>query len=80
MKLLPYPAVLAVLFALSACATVPDTAPPSVTEAPSLAKQDAPQMTGSRIPARRTEKMVNSISGQDYKDTANAQPAPLRMN
>jgi uncharacterized lipoprotein YajG len=79
MKLFPYLAALAALLVLSACATAPDTVP-TKNDAPRLAKQDAPEMTGSRIPARRTEKMVSATSGQDYKDTANAQPAPLKVN
>ena len=79
MKLSSYPAVLALLLVLSACAT--DSPPtPSQPNTQQLARQDAPRMTGSRIPARRTEKMVGATSGQDYSETANAQPAPLRSN
>jgi hypothetical protein len=80
MKLFSYPAVLAALLVLSACAATDAPTTPSQPSDPKLAKQDAPNMTGSRIPARRTEKMVSATSGQDYKDTANAQPAPLKMN
>ncbi|MGZ5203074.1 MAG: hypothetical protein ACXWC4_25190 [Telluria sp.] len=79
MRLLSSSAVLAALLGLSACATDAPTTP--TQPAPQqLARRDAPSMTGSRIPARRTEKMVGATSGQDYSETANAQPAPLRSN
>jgi PBP1b-binding outer membrane lipoprotein LpoB len=76
MKLSSYPAVFAAALVLSACATEAPTTPSQPNEQ-QLARQDAPGMTGSRIPARRTEKMVSATSGQDYRETANAQAAPL---
>jgi hypothetical protein len=36
-------------------------------------------ITGSRIPAKRTEKMVSQIGGKDYKDNKSLM-APLQSN
>jgi hypothetical protein len=38
------------------------------------------EITGSRLPTRRTEKMVSQIGGKDYKDNKSALPAPLQSN
>jgi len=40
----------------------------------------AAQITGSRIPAKRTEKMVSQIGGKDYKDNKSSLMAPLQSN
>lgn len=81
MKPLLHLAVLSSVRALSACATPatdePSASAPAARRAP-MVEQDT--LTGSRIPARRTEKMVGAVGAKDYQETSNAQPAPLRTN
>jgi hypothetical protein len=79
MKLFPYPAVLVALLGLSACASETNTTP-APAAAPKLVKQDAPGITGSRIPARRTEKMVGATTGKDYEENLNSKRQPLIVN
>ena len=51
------------------------------TSAASTSTTDAAaQITGSRIPAKRTEKMVSQIGGKDYKDNKSSLMAPLQSN
>jgi predicted small lipoprotein YifL len=38
------------------------------------------EITGSRLPTRRTEKMVSQIGGKDYKDNKSALAAPLEVH
>jgi predicted small lipoprotein YifL len=38
------------------------------------------EITGSRLPTRRTEKMVSQIGGKDYKDNKSALAAPLESH
>lgn len=69
-------AVLPVL--LAACATPAPT--PERDAAPAVAQRpiDSEDLqTGSRIPSRRTEKMVGRIGAQDYKETKQTLAAPL---
>ncbi len=40
----------------------------------------ATPITGSRIPAKRTEKMVSQIGGKDYNDNKSSLMAPLQSN
>jgi hypothetical protein len=85
MKALPHHAasVLAIAsFALLAgCASVHQEEAPAPLGAVATAGSDAPaSITGSRIPSRRTEKMVSQVGGQDYKDNKSALPAPLQSN
>jgi hypothetical protein len=38
------------------------------------------EITGSRLPTRRTEKMVSQIGGKDYKDNKAALVSPLEVH
>lgn len=72
-------AALAAVLALSACAT--DTTQPqqaAAGNAEKMARNEDSTLTGSRIPARRTEKMVGQIGAQDYKDNKQAAPSPMK--
>ena len=74
-------AVLAIA-ALSGCAAPP---PPASEPAPSAAAEARPvasneTITGSRIPSRRTEKMVGVIGAMDYKENKESLPAPLQSH
>lgn len=71
----------AVSFALAACASTqetPDT--PALGAAATSSTDTAAEITGSRIPAKRTEKMVSQIGGKDYKDNKSSLMAPLQSN
>jgi len=75
---------LALATLLAGCATPPaqDTQPAS-QPAPTAAEKAQPltqndTITGSRIPARHTEKMVSAVSAQDYKESTQILMAPLR--
>jgi uncharacterized lipoprotein YajG len=73
--------LVAVSALLSACASTPDAqALPAPGAAATSGTDAAVSLTGSRIPARRSEKMVSQVGGKDYQETAAAQPAPLRSN
>jgi hypothetical protein len=66
---------------LAGCASAPDPETPAPLGAAATSRSDAQlALTGSRIPARRTEKMVSQVGGKDYRETAQAQPAPLQSN
>jgi hypothetical protein len=83
MKAVPHCAALlvAVSFTLAGCAGTqasPDL--PALGAAATSGTDPAAQITGSRIPARRTEKMVSQIGGQDYKDNKSSLLAPLKSN
>lgn len=71
----------ALAFALAGCASTTEPADMPALGAASTSTTDAAtQITGSRIPARRTEKMVSQIGGQDYKDNKSSLMAPLQSN
>lgn len=83
MKAVPHCAALlvAVSFALAGCASTQDTPDSPALGAASTSTMDtAAAITGSRIPAKRTEKMVSQIGGQDYKDNKSALAAPLQSH
>lgn len=66
---------------LAGCASVHEAPAPAPLRAVATSGSDAAaNITGSRIPSRRTEKMVSQMSGQDYKDNKAALPAPLQSN
>jgi hypothetical protein len=66
---------------LGGCASVEEPEAPAPLGAASTSGSDAAAgITGSRIPSRRTEKMVSQIGGQDYKDNKSALAAPLQSN
>jgi len=71
----------AVLFALAGCASTQDTPDQPALGAASTSTSDAAtEITGSRIPSKRTEKMVSQIGGKDYKDNKSSLMAPLQSN
>jgi hypothetical protein len=71
----------AVSFALAGCASIQDTPDAPALGAASTSTTDAAtEITGSRIPAKRTEKMVSQIGGKDYKDNKSSLMAPLKSN
>ena len=71
----------AVLFALAGCAGTRDTPDQPTLGAASTSTTDgATEITGSRIPSKRTEKMVSQIGGKDYKDNKSSLMAPLQSN
>lgn len=66
------------LLGLTACATS------EAVPTPRAAQADAPEtplqsraITGSRIPAKTTEKMVYAVGGQDYADDVRGKMMPL---
>ena len=66
---------------LAGCASVHEQEAPATFGAATTSGSDAPaSITGSRIPSRRTEKMVSQIGGQDYKDNKSVLAAPLQSN
>lgn len=73
----------ALSFILAGCA---GTTGPATPDMPALGAAStsttaaATPITGSRIPARRTEKMVSQIGGKDYKDNKSSLMAPLQSN
>ena len=72
---------ISVPFVLAGCASAPDTPDMPAPGAVSTSATDtAATITGSRIPAKRTDKMVSQIGGQDYKDNKSALAAPLQSN
>jgi hypothetical protein len=87
MKALPHAAALVFAIAssgiLAGCAA--PQAPLNADEVPLGAAvtsqvDDKAEITGSRLPTRRTEKMVSQIGGKDYKDNKSTLQAPLRSN
>lgn len=70
-----------VVSVLAGCASTQDAPDLPALGAAATSRTDATaQITGSRIPAKRTEKMVSQIGGQDYKDNKSALVAPLQSN
>ena len=67
MKKMTIAAMMAVCASLTACATTeqPAGTPGAPEVKVSLLDSDS-TLTGSRIPARKTEKMVTGMTGQDY--------------
>jgi hypothetical protein len=73
----------ALSFILAGCASTHEPAAPDMPAlgAASTSSTDAAvQITGSRIPAKRTEKMVSQIGGKDYQDNKSSLMAPLQSN
>ena len=73
----------ALSFILAGCASTTEPAAPDMPAlgAASTSTADAAaSITGSRIPAKRTEKMVSQIGGKDYKDNKSSLMAPLQSN
>jgi len=68
-------------FALAGCAATQETPDmPALGAATTSSTDPAAEITGSRIPAKRTEKMVSQIGGKDYKDNKSSLMAPLQSN
>jgi hypothetical protein len=66
---------------LAGCASVQEPEAPAPLGAAATSGSDAAaDITGSRIPSRRTEKMVSQIGGKDYRDNKSALMAPLTSN
>jgi uncharacterized lipoprotein YajG len=74
--------LLAAAAVLAGCATSPaltsDPAPAAAAGVQPLAENGAGTITGSRIPSRKTEKMVSAIGAKDYKENGQMLMAPLR--
>jgi hypothetical protein len=71
----------AVFFTLAGCASTQDAPDmPAPGAAATASADEATAITGSRIPAKRTEKMVSQIGGKDYKDNKSSLMAPLQSN
>ncbi|MFS2215193.1 hypothetical protein ACCD08_11855 [Telluria sp. Tellsp104] len=73
----------ALSFILAGCASTNEPAAadmPAPGAASTSATDAATPITGSRIPAKRTEKMVSQIGGKDYKDNKSSLMAPLQSN
>jgi PBP1b-binding outer membrane lipoprotein LpoB len=72
--------VLAIATLLTGCATAPAPvsapAPAAAEGVQPVAQNDT--ITGSRIPARRSEKMVSAIGAKDYKENGQSLMAPLK--
>jgi hypothetical protein len=73
----------AIPFVLAGCASTTEPAAgdmPALGAASTSTTDAAAEITGSRIPAKRTEKMVSQIGGKDYKDNKSSLTAPLQSN
>ena len=73
----------ALSFILAGCASTNEPAAadmPALGAASTSTTDAAAPITGSRIPAKRTEKMVSQIGGKDYKDNKSSLMAPLQSN
>ncbi|MCS0628311.1 hypothetical protein NX786_03075 [Telluria mixta] len=71
----------AMSFALAGCASTQETPDmPALGAAATSSTDTAAVITGSRIPAKRTEKMVSQVGGKDYKDNKSSLMAPLQSN
>jgi hypothetical protein len=84
MKTAAHVLALVAVLALSACSTVEPQPAPGATpgaQAQNLARNnnndDDNKLTGSRIPGKRTDRMLKSVGSQDYKDAKDAQARPL---
>jgi hypothetical protein len=74
-------ASLLAIASLAGCAA--PQGPGNADDAPLAAAPQADEkaeITGSRLPTRRTEKMVSQIGGKDYKDNKAALAAPLQSH
>jgi hypothetical protein len=84
MKAIPhYLASILAIAALAGCASVQEPEAPvqaPLAAAATTGSDGAATITGSRIPSRRSEKMVSQIGAQDYKDNKATLPAPLQTN
>jgi hypothetical protein len=72
-------AMLAICASLTACATVEKPASPetaSTASAPVANFDSNSTITGSRIPTKKSEKMVSGITGQDYQREMRNQANP----
>lgn len=86
MKAFPQYAVCAAVLAatqfLTGCAT--STAPtpnlPALGAASTADADPVVEMTGSRIPARRSDKMVAQIGAQDYQENKSTLMAPTNYH
>lgn len=72
-------AVVAAAQSLTGCATptTPAADLPALGAASTADTDQYVEITGSRIPVRRTEKMVSQIGGKDYKENKMGLVAPL---
>ena len=71
----------AISFTLAGCASTQETPDlPALGAAATSSTDAAAEITGSRIPAKRTEKMVSQVGGKDYKDNKSSLMAPLQSN
>jgi hypothetical protein len=81
MKTALHTVAVASLLALSACSTVdtkPAADPAPANQPQDVAKEDVDNsITGSRLPGRRTDRLVRGVGSQDYKDSVASQPRPL---
>jgi hypothetical protein len=72
---------LASLLLLCACSTVdtkPAADPAPANQPQNVAKDDGDnKLTGSRLPGKRTDRLVRGVGSQDYKDSVASQPRPL---
>lgn len=69
------------LLALSACSTVdtkPAAAPAVASQSQDIASDNDKGITGSRLPVKRTDRLVRAVGSQAYKDAKDAQPNPLK--
>jgi hypothetical protein len=72
------------LSALAACTTAnttpaPDVAPQGQTQ--NVASRDEEEhITGSRLPGKRTDRLVKAIGSQAYKDAKDSVPRKLDAN
>jgi hypothetical protein len=84
MKAVPhYLASILTITALAGCASVQEPEAPlqaPLAAAATSGSDGAASITGSRIPSRRSEKMVSQIGAQDYKDNKATLPAPLQSH
>jgi uncharacterized membrane protein len=82
MKTALHAVALASLLSLCACASVDTT--PAADPAPANQPQNVAKaadndnsITGSRLPGKRTDRLVKTVGSQDYKDSKDAQARPL---
>lgn len=72
-------AMMAICASLTACATAEQPAVASdAAAAPKVANlSNDSTLTGSRIPSKKSEKMVSGITGQDYDREVRSQAKPF---
>ena len=78
MKTVLHAVAVASLLALSACSTV-DSKPglSAANQSQNLASDDDHPITGTRLPIKRTERIVRATGQQDYRNAIDSQPRPL---